>query len=78
MLKKIVHQEICLKKLFRLENDRLNQWKGYERLGGEYNIIQKTLPLNYKNLEKRLFDEFSQLRKLANSVDEILNSINRH
>ena len=78
MLKKIVHRNMFKENFFRFENDRLNQWKGYERVGGEYNIIQKTLPLNYKNLEKRLFDEFSQLHKLANSVDDILNSINRH
>ena len=71
-------RNIFKENFLRFENERLNQWKGYERVGGEYSIIQKTLPLNYKNLEKRLFDEFSQLRKLANSVDDILNSINRH
>ena len=87
--KKVVHtcmhaeedcpsRNIFKEKFLSLENERLNKWKGYEKVVGEYNIIQKTLPLNYKNLEKRLFDEFIQLRKLADSVDDILNSINHN
>jgi len=37
-----------------------------------YNIFQRTLPLNYKKLDQRLFEEFNQLQRLGDTVDELL------
>ena len=62
-------QSEFIQKFLELESERIKAWKGYEVLGSGYSICQKTLPLNFKNLEQRLFEEFSQLRKLENSVN---------
>ena len=64
-----------IQKFLELESDRINQWKGYKTIGKSYHIFQRTLPLNFKNLEQRLFEEFNQLRKLESSVDQVLNSL---
>jgi len=48
---------------------------GYSFHDQGYTILKKTLTLNFKNLENRIFGEFSQLRLLAESIDETLLSI---
>lgn len=65
-------QGMFIAKLLELENERIKSWKGYQVIGEGYSIIEKTIPLNFKNLEKRLLLEFNQLRKLESSVENIL------
>ena len=65
-------QSIFISKFLELEGDRIKTWKGYEALGQGYSIFQRTLPLNYKKLDQRLFEEFNQLRRLGDTVDELL------
>jgi hypothetical protein len=54
------------------ERDRIKKWKGYSIEGRGYSVLQKILPLNYKNLESRIFGELCQLRLLAESIDKTL------
>ena len=65
-------QSIFISKFLELEGDRIKAWKGYETVGQGYSVFQRTLPLNYKKLYQRLFEEFNQLRRLSDSVDELL------
>ena len=65
-------QSIFISKFLELEGKRIKAWKGYETLGQGYSIFQRTLPLNYKKLDQRLFEEFNQLRRLSDTVDELL------
>ena len=44
-------------------------------LDNSYGICQRTLPLNFKNLEQRLYEEFNRLRVLEESVEHILNKL---
>ena len=71
-------QEAFIEKFLALESDRIQGWKGYQVSGKGYNICSRTLPLNFKNLEQRLFEEFNQLRKLADSVDQTLDDLTPH
>ncbi len=64
-----------IRRFLDLEGDRLEKWKGYSVEGRGYSVLQKTLPLNYKNLESRIFGELCQLRLLANSIDKTLISL---
>ena len=68
-------QQLFIKKFLELEDKRIRLWKGYNTIGKGYSIFQRILPLNYKNLEDRLFEEFNQLRKLDNSIEKTLYSI---
>ncbi len=65
-------QQEFISQFLDLEADRINTWKGYHVVGKGYNIFQRTLPLNFKNLEQRLLDEFICLRQLESSVDRVL------
>lgn len=57
------------------EGDRIRGWKGYKTVGTGYSICEKTLPLNFKNLEDRLLEEFNRLRQLEAGIDEVLASL---
>jgi hypothetical protein len=61
--------------LLILEGDRIKSWKGYQTIGKGYHICQRTLPLNFKNLEQRLYEEFNRLRQLEASIDQVLHNI---
>jgi len=61
--------------LLALEGDRIKSWKGYQTIGNGYHICQRTLPLNFKNLEQRLYEEFNRLRQLETSIDQVLSNI---
>ena len=58
-----------------LEADRIKSWKQYQTIGTGYSICQRTLPLNFKNLEQRLFEEFNRLRQLETSVEKVLREL---
>lgn len=63
-------QFIC--QLLSLEAERINGWKGYKLLDSSYGVCQRTLALNFKNLEQRLYEEFNRLRTLESSIDKLL------
>jgi hypothetical protein len=64
-----------IERLLELEQDRIKSWKGYQTQTAAYSICQRTLPLNFKNLEQRLYEELNRLRQLASSVDQVLSDI---
>ena len=55
--------------------DEIRGWKGYKVLGDGYRVCQRDLPLNYKNLEQRLVEEFNRLRQLETRIDQALQDI---
>ena len=68
-------QSEFIQKFLELEGDRIKSWKGYQVVGQGYSICQRTLPLNFKNLEQRLFEEFNRLRQLETGVDQALRAL---
>jgi len=68
-------QQRFIKAFLALESDRIRNWKGYSVIGEGYHICSRTLPLNFKNLEQRLLEEFNRLRQLEESIDAALNKV---
>ncbi len=68
-------QNEFIEKFLALEGERIKSWKGYQTIGTGYSIFQRTLPLNFKNLEDRLFEEFNRFRQLENGITQILRSL---
>lgn len=68
-------QSRFIEKLLALEGDRIRSWKGYKTEGTGYSICTRTMPLNFKNLEQRLFEEFNRLRKLEASIQHALDFV---
>jgi hypothetical protein len=68
-------QSEFIQKFLALEGDRIKSWKGYQAGGKNYSICQRTLPLNFKNLEQRIFDEFNRLRQLESGVEQALRTL---
>ena len=57
------------------EGARIRSWKGYQVVGKGYSICQRTLPLNFKNLEQRLVEEFNRLRQLETGIEQALRAL---
>jgi len=68
-------QQEFIKGFLELEGDEIRSWKGYQTIGSGYSICKRKLAMNSKNLEQRIVEELSRLRKLADSVDEVLARI---
>ena len=68
-------QSEFIQKFLEIEGDRIKSWKGYQVVGQGYSICQRTLPLNFKNLEQRLFEEFNRLRQLETGVEQALRAL---
>lgn len=68
-------QQEFIRAFLALEGDRIESWKGYQTIGDGYSICMRTLPLNFKNLEQRLFEEFNRLRQLEASVEQALSLV---
>jgi hypothetical protein len=68
-------QERFIKELLALEGERIRSWKGYKTVGTGYTVCVRKIPLNFKNLEQRLFEEFSRLRTLEAGIQEALNRV---
>ncbi|MGY3571213.1 hypothetical protein [Vibrio paucivorans] len=68
-------QSEFIRQFLEQEASQIKSWKGYKTLDSSYGICQRTLPLNFKNLEQRLFEEFNRLRMLEASIDQILNRL---
>ena len=64
-----------MQKFLELEGDRIKSWKGYQTVGTGYTICQKNLPLNFKNLEQRIFEELNRLRQLESNVEKVLHAL---
>jgi hypothetical protein len=67
-------QHSFIEKFLAHEEDRIKSWKGYQ-LGEGYSICQRTLPLNFKNLEQKILEEFNRLRQLETRIEETLQMI---
>ena len=68
-------QSEFIRQLMELEGERIQGWKGYKAQDNSYGICQRTLPLNFKNLEQRLFEEFNRLRMLEASIEKVLQRL---
>lgn len=68
-------QASFIENFLELEREHIEKLKGYKAIGEGYHILQRTLPLNFKNLEQRLFEELSQLRKLEDGVNRALAAL---
>ena len=64
-----------LERFLLLERDRISRWNTYQIQASENTIVQRVLPLNYKNLEQRIYGELNQLRQLADGVDQTLQDL---
>ena len=64
-----------IRKFLELEGGRINNWKGYQTVGSGYSICQRTMPLNFKNIEQRIYEEFNRLRQLEFGVEQALDAI---
>lgn len=68
-------QERFIQEFLALEANRISSWKGYKAVGKGYVICQRNLPLNFKNLEQRLLEEFNRLRQLEVSINQTLSLV---
>ncbi len=64
-----------IQELLAIEGDRIRGWRGYKMIGTGYSICERKMPLNFKNLEQRLFEEFSRLRQLEAGIEEALRRV---
>lgn len=65
-------QQEFIQKFLAIEGDRIRSWKGYKTIGKGSSVCTRTLPLNFKNLEQRLMEEFGKLRELEGGIDQVL------
>ena len=68
-------QQSFIQEFLRLEGERIEGWKGYQ-IGNGYSICKRILPLNFKNLEQRILEEFNRLRQLENGIEQALHLVN--
>lgn len=68
-------QSTFIENFLKTESGRINSWKGYQTIGKGYHICERTLPLNFKNLEQRIFEEFNRLRQLETGIEQTLNEL---
>ena len=61
-----------LERFLLLERERIARWNTYQIQTSENTVVQRILPLNYKNLEQRIYGELNQLRQLADGIDQTL------
>ncbi len=64
-----------IRELLALEGDRIQGWKGYRTAGTGFSICERVLPLNFKNLEGRILEEFNRLRQLEAGIDRVLGTL---
>ena len=68
-------QQRFIQELLSIEGDRIRSWKGYKTVGSGYTVCVRKMPLNFKNLDQRIFEELSRLRKLEAGIDEALSRV---
>ncbi len=64
-----------VQRFLEIEGRQIDKWKGYQRIGKGYSVCEKIIPLNFKNLEQRLLEEFNRLRRLELSIKCVLEAI---
>jgi hypothetical protein len=69
------YQSEFIKYFLDIEATRIAGWKGYKVIGKKYNICERMLPLNFKNLADRMYEEMNRLRQLEPTIDEIINQL---
>ena len=68
-------QQTFIRDFLDSEGEQIRSWKGYDVMGDGYSICQRVLPLNFKNLEHRLYEEFNRLRQLESGIDRTLRML---
>ncbi|MFD2177093.1 hypothetical protein [Veronia pacifica] len=68
-------QSAFIEAFLAYERRRIESWKGYKISGKGYDICQRSMPLNTKGLEQRIFEELNRLRQLEHSVDKVLSEL---
>ena len=68
-------QQTFISRFLESHGDEIRGWKGYRVQGDGYRVCQRELPLNTKNLEQRLVEEFNRLRQLEVGIDQALQDI---
>ena len=68
-------QERFIQELLAIEGNRINGWKGYKTVGKGYTICIRKIPIKSKNLDQRIFEELSRLRKLEAGIEEALRRV---
>ncbi|CZF80603.1 hypothetical protein GCE9029_02086 [Grimontia celer] len=68
-------QSEFVRKFLQLEGEKIKDWKGYQTIGGGYHICQRNLPLNFKNLEQKLYEEFNRLRQFEGGIEQTLSEL---
>ena len=58
-----------------MESQRIKGWKGYKVVGKGFNICERRLPLNFKNLEQRILEELNRLRQLEAGIEQTLEMV---
>ena len=61
-----------IQRFLEIEGDRIRSWKGFDVIGSGYSICERILPLNFKNLEQRIFDELNRLRQLESGIQHAI------
>lgn len=64
-----------IKMFLDIESKRIKSWKGYETKGSIYNICNKYINLNCKNLENIIIEEFNRLQSFEETIDKILEKL---
>ena len=70
-------QQRFIHELLAIEGERIRSWKGYKTSGKGYSICERKLPLKSKNLDQRIYEELSRLRKLEAGIEEALNRVTK-
>lgn len=69
------NQSEFIRQFLALESERIQCWKGYQVIGQGSSILQKNMPLNFKNIEQRIFEEMNKLRHFESSIDQVLKNL---
>ena len=62
-------------RFLRLESERIKSWKNYQIERRGFTVLHRKLPLNYKNLEQRIYAELNLLRQLEGGIESTLNEL---
>ena len=68
-------QSEFMERFLRLESERIKSWKNYQIDGSGFTVLHRKLPLNYKNLEQRIYTELSVLRQLEDGIERTLSEL---
>ena len=64
-----------IERFISLSADQLEDLKGYKTIAKGYSIFERVLPLNFKNLDSRIYEELNKLRKIEIAIDTALSEL---